>query len=289
MKWLKNRLDENKLFDYYSNLLNEYYVNNFKTLSSGSTVNFKWLAENFLKSRNMYGKNRISGEYLLFDIINDYFTRFLRIKKNLPTEYRDITKIKNVQTLIKIIDEYNDYDDMKKDKNIDLIFFNERWFAFIPKTYEASKKWGWGRYCTSHDEDYYNMHNVNNKSLVYIRNKFDYTKNIAIECFYHNEYQWWTYENDNVLGNEYQLAVELESMDDGFLDVNKIINNIPYITKKDVLEHFLKYLYDNMSIEDINYYLDSDLEEKDLDDMRDAAKINSIEPYELRNNIIESF
>ena len=129
--------------------------------------------------------------------------------------------------MIKVVDDYNDYDTMREDSGLDILFENEKWVVFIPKTFEASNKWGSGRFCTSNDEDDFKYHNINNNSLVYVMHKFDYTKNIVIECFPNRQYQIWNYQDDNTFGGEGKVYQELSDIDDGYLNVDKILYNLP--------------------------------------------------------------
>lgn len=294
MKYLKlfeSFILEGKIEDLvtkYSDEISEYEISTLKEYSNNSSANFQWLLKHYSNDKEKYDEN-IAGINILLDVLDDYFKRYLRIKNNLPFDKRDINSLKSTDELIEVINEYNDYDKMLKDTEIDILFSNEKWVVFIPKTYKASNKWGWGRFCTSHDEGYFNYHNINNESLVYIMHKFDYTKNIVIECFPDRYYQIWNYQDDNTTGDGYVVHKELEDIDDGFLDIDTIIDDLPYIYKDDLIEHLSKILYDSFDIDDINQLLVSEFEEKNQDDIFDYIKNNNyIDIYDLRNDIRDS-
>lgn len=267
----------------YSDVITDHEILNLKDYSQNSSSNFAWLLKNYSKDKLDYDEN-ISGVNILLDVIDDYFKRYLRIKQNLPIEKRDINYLKSTKELIKVVDDYNDYDKMREDKGLDILFENEKWVVFIPKTFEASNKWGWGRFCTSNDEDYYNYHNINNNSLVYVMHKFDYTKNVVIESFPERNYQIWNYQDDNTYGGEGKVYKELSDIDDGYMDVDKVLNSLPEINLESFKEHLIKILF-NFDLEDINELLESDLEYKDYDHIIDFIEDNDINIYSLRSDI----
>lgn len=271
----------NDLIDLYSDKNTDYEIENLKSYSKNSYANLEWLLKNYTKDKLIYGKN-IAGEFILLDVLDDYFKRYLRIKKNLPIDKRDINLLKSTKELIDIVNTYNDYDNMLDDKDLEIITDNLKWVVFIPKTFKASNKWGWNRFCTSNNEDSFKFHNINNMSLVYIKHKFDYTKNTVIECLPQKEYVVWNYQDDNTDCNYYYLSEILDDIDDGFLDIEEIIDNLPNITLQDMKKHLFNLLFD-LKLDYINEILDSEFEEKDYNQI--TKKANSFNIYELRSLI----
>lgn len=288
MKFLKNytyylfegRIEE--LSQKFSGKITDHEISYLKSLAQNSASNFEWLLKHYTQDKKNYEVN-IAGVNILLDVLDDYFTRYLRIKSNLPLDKRDINSLKNTTELIEVINQYHDYDKMLDDKDLQVLFHNEEWIIFIPQTFLASKKWGWGRFCTVHDEDYFHYYNINNNSLVYVRHKFDYTKNLVIECFPGDRYQIWNYQDDNIFGDSRLVSQELSAIDDGFLDIDYIIDRLPSITIKDLRVHLAKLLFEKFNLEDINELLNSNLEEKNYEQI--LNHIQDVDLSELRSNI----
>ena len=278
---LEAKIDE--LVNIYSDKITEYEISQLKDYSQNSSSNFQWLLKHYTNDKTGYSENP-SGVNILLDVLDDYFKRYLRIKKNLPIDKRDINTLKSTKDLITIINQYNDYHDMLEDNNLKILFENVKWVVFIPKTFESSNKWGWGRFCTSNDEDYFHYHNINNESLVYVMHKFDYTKNIVIECFPRGEYQIWNYQDDNTFGGKGKLYTELSDIDDGFLNIDRVISSLPYIDIDALNKHLAKIIYDKFDLDDINELLESDFEEKDYNNILEFIEDNS-NIFDLRSDI----
>ena len=288
LKYIGLFLNEGKLSDLeeaYNNKLNSHEIASLKIYSLNSSSNFAWLLKNYSKDKVNY-KDNPAGVNILLDVLDDYFKRYLRIKSNLPMGKRDINSLKSTYELINLIDEYNDYDKMKEDKGIDILFENEKWVVFIPKTFDASNKWGWGRFCSSSDEGYFHYHNINNKSLVYIMHKFDYTKNIVIEGFPYKEYQIWNYQDDNSWGGEGMVYKELNEIDDGFLNIDKIMSELPDITQNEFTEHLAKII-SKLELEDINTLLETDYEIIDYDNILEYINDEIDNILDLRDDLRE--
>lgn len=257
----------------YNNDISDFEINNLKSLSNNSSIYFNWLLDIYLKDKDRYKEN-IAGVNILLDVLDDYFKKFLRIKNNLPV--KDIQQIKSSKEFILLIDKYNDYNNIENDKNLTLILNNNRWIVFIPHTFDSSAKWGWGRFCSVHDNDYYNLHNVKNKALVYIINKFDYTKHCVIQLK-PNGYMIWDYEDDNYFTDDkYGISHYLfEYIDDGYLNVDEIVDQIPYISENDFINHYYdiimkKYKNKEIDLNDISEILELDeFTETDFSDLKD--------------------
>lgn len=296
MKYIKlfeNFLLEGRIEDLsqkYSDKISDYEILTLKDYSQNSSSNFQWLLKHYSNDMKNYKEN-ITGVNILLDVLDDYFKRYLRIKQNLPIEKRDINSLKSTKELINVVDDYNDYDTMREDSGLDILLENEKWVVFIPKTFEASNKWGWGRFCTSNDEDYFKYHNINNNSLVYVMHKFDYTKNIVIECFPKGEYQIWNYQDDNTFGGEGKVYQELSDIDDGYLNVDRVLYSLPDIDEDDLLNH----LVDLISIYNANYIndilgsdFDTSKEYVDDEDVKNYIEDNNINLYDIRSDIRDS-
>lgn len=281
---LEGKLDN--LSSKYENDLKDYEISFLKDISDNSSVNFEWLLKHYSIDKKNYYDN-IAGLNILLDVLDDYFVRFLRIKKNLPPNYRDINNIKSTYELIEVIDKYNDYDKIKKDKNVDLLLYNEKWIVFIPKNYKSSKKWGWSRFCTSNDKLYFEYHNILHKSLVYVLHKFDYEKNIAIEVYPNEKYQIWNYQDDNSFGDLNKLIYELEEINDGFLLIDEVIEKLPHITMDDMIKHYTIYLIENYELDEINGFINSDFNNKNFELIYNQIK-NNVNFNELIEDLRDS-
>jgi hypothetical protein len=238
-------LKESKIEDLqqkYSGNLDSYEIDNLKEYSNNSSTNFEWLLKNYQIDKNNYDEN-IAGVNILLDLLDDYFKRFLRIKKSLPVDSRDINKIKNTNELIKIVNKHNDFDKINDDPDVDVILNNEEWMVFLPSTYKVSKKWGWSRFCVVNDEASFNFYNVDRKALIYIIHKFDYTKHQIIQIFPDKMFKLWDYQDDNYYCDGYNLYNQLNKIDENglFYDINDIIN-YSYLELADYEEYYAKYL-----------------------------------------------
>jgi len=273
---------ENKIKDK----LSDFEISNLKSLSNNSSIYFNWLLNIYLKDKDKYKEN-IAGVNILLDVLDDYFKKFLRIKNNLPI--KDIQQIESSKQFIKLIDDYNDYNNIENDKNVTLLLNNNRWIVFVPHTFESSQKWGWGRFCSVHDVDYYNLHNVKNDALIYIINKFDYTKHCVIQQK-PNGYMIWDYEDDYYFVTDKRGISEYlhEYLDDGYLNIYKIVGDIPYVGKQDFVNHYYdiiikKYNNDVISLEDIAEILEQD--EFTEDDFSELKKLMSNVINKIPNNL----
>lgn len=290
LKLFENFILEGKIEDLqkqYSSKIDDYEIAMLTTYAENSSSNLQWLLKHYSNDKKNY-KNNIGGINILLDVIEDYFKRYLRIKNNLPVSKRDINSISSTYELIKIIDEYNDYDDMLSDPGVKIIYADEKWIVYLPKTYEASNKWGWNRFCTSRDEDYFDFHNINHESLVYIMHKFDYTKNIAIECLPNGKYQMWNYQDDNSMGNIHSVRDELGDIDDGFLNIDIVVDNLPRIDEDDMIHHLSTLLYNRFDVDDINSIMNSNFEEKSIDDISEYIRDKNMNLYNLESDIHDS-
>lgn len=75
---IESKMEE--LSNLYSNKIDDLEISTLKILSKNSSSNFNWLLKNYTKDRLNYRKN-ISGINTLLDLLDDYFTRYLGIKK----------------------------------------------------------------------------------------------------------------------------------------------------------------------------------------------------------------
>lgn len=123
--------------------------------------------------------------------------------------------------------------------------------------------------------------------MVYIRHKFDHTKNLAIECFMDSKYKVWDYEDDLIFHchSLYVLYIFLNQYNDGFLNVEKILQNLPLITKEDLVSHLVKIMMDYIEIDKINDVLNTDFKEKVYKDIYNYIMNNIHNIYVLRSHI----
>lgn len=289
MKYIEkyyNFIVEGKIKDLgnkYKDKLDEWMFKNLESISNNSSSNLEWLIRIYLQDKGKYKEN-ISGVNILLDVLDDYFKKYLRIKVNLPIKKRDINNIKSSDELIDIVDEYNDYDKIKNDKEVNLLDINEKWIVFIPFTYKSAEKWGWGRFCTSHDETYFEFYNIKDKSLIYVMHKFDYTKNFVLQIE-PNFYTIWDYQDDNYRvydNNELEQHIE-QYYNDGFLDIEELIDKIPYVSEEDYVEHYIDFMRKKL---DINNIYDV-IEEALGDDVEVIEDLEDFESYINFNNIYD--
>jgi hypothetical protein len=265
----------------FKDKLDKFEIDNLKFLSNNSSVYFNWLLFIYLRDKNKYKKN-IAGINILLDVLNDYFKKFLRIKNNLPI--KDIQQIKTSKEFILLIDEYNDYNEIENDNDVTLISNNNRWIVFIPHTFKSSAKWGWDRFCTVNDEGYYNLHNIKNKSLVYIIHKFNYKLNCIIQLKT-NGYVMWDYEDDNYY-TPYKNNVDeylTKYIDDGYLDISNIIDNLPNLSNIDFIDWYYNIIMTKYKNGDFNFETIAEILEVDVFNESDISNLKKLILNNLSN------
>lgn len=278
----------------YDGKLTEFEIDNLKDYANNSSANFEWLLKHYTNDKNNYEEN-MAGVNILLDLLDDYFKRFLRIKNSLPNNNRDINNIKNTNHLIEIVDEHNDFDKINDDKDVDVIINNQEWIVFQTKSYKASKKWGWSRFCSVNDENSYYFYNVNNIALTYIIHKFDYTKHHTLQTYPEHYYKLWDYQDDNFTGNGYSIYHQLYKIDDNNLlgDINDIIN-YSYIDLDDYKTYYAKYLVEKYDIYDVYTFLNinnDDISEEDntkVDYEFALEYINDMDNEEFFNEFLDN-
>jgi hypothetical protein len=240
IKHIDTFLNEGRMDDTqakYEGVLSDVELIRLRQMSENSSMYFEWLLK-------IYVHNNV-----MLDLLNDYFSKFLKIKKNLPTS--DINKIKDFQSLINLVDGYNDFDKIESDNDIKLLLNNEKWLIFIPNTYNAAKKWGWSSFCTSHNEKYFEFHSVK-ETLVYIMHKFENQKNIVVQL-YPDICYIWDYEDNCDLIEWDSIMDKLKEYDDGYLNIS--LGQLKKPSREDFIKHYARFASDNISLDDMNTIL----------------------------------
>ena len=297
IKYYKYYLTEGKMEDVaeqYSTTLDKNDIERCKYISQNSSVYFSWLLKIYTKDKDKYKEN-IAGINILLDLLDDYFLKYLRIKDKLPIERRDILKVTSFKQLMNIVDKYNDYDEIKNDTGVELLVANEKWLVFIPKTFAASKKWGWSRFCTCNDESAFDVYNTKNKGLVYFIHKFKYKLHHIMQLLPRNNCQFWDFEDSNSQTSLNEAYIFLgEYLQDGYLDVTKILDNVPVLSHKDYVDYYvylITKMVDHKTIDEEDYknilMTQNLINKEQLYEYVSNLSFNNLN--ELRNNILEYY
>lgn len=223
-----------QLIHKYKDKISEFVLDNLKRISNESPHNLKWLLENYTKDKNKYKTDPSGASDLLFTL-ETYFKKFLSIKQNLKIS--DINEINDVNELVSIVDKYYNYDELLNSPYADILYSDYNWIYYIPKKYEIVKKFGYSKFCTSRDKDLFELYNVKDSALIYILNKFDYTKNFVLEQSEPGYFKLWDYQDDLVFGNLEDVEMDFINKGDSYFNIGE--NDIPHIDLIDYKEHFI--------------------------------------------------
>ena len=209
---------------YYPNIDDDTYyalIELDPTFKQGSTKfgNYgKWIL-------NLYKQGKLKEED--FYKVTDYLKEFDTKKKNFQN--KDIGQFKSLPDLAKALDGVEDVEktdrqirrDKTKLKEYDIVFKDDKWTIYVPKTYGASRMLGDGTtWCTaSSDESYYNEYSKQGKLYIIISNS-DPTEKYQ---FHFESKQFMDKYDDDILYDVKELI-----NDDKVLDFfSKTVKNIP--------------------------------------------------------------
>jgi len=210
----------------------------------------EWLLKTYVKTEN--------PDYILLSKMTN---EFMNNKKNLSVD--KISEIEGIDNMRKVLNEIVDYDGYKDrftegvgtDNELWVIANTYEYFIYKPYTYETSEEYGnkKGReknWCTAYDEGYFTKHLGEYGGMLYVINKFDDTKDWALEMD-ENHITAWNYEDDS----KYTRS-DLKSL-------------IGFVWKEN--EEPYKILMENID------KIESDIPSVDWDSARESAE------YEMRN------
>lgn len=160
---------------YYPNIDDDTYYTLIEldpTFKKGSTKfgNYgKWIL-------NLYKQGKLKDED--FYKVTDYLKEFDTKKKNFQN--KDIGQFKSLPDLAKALDGVEDVErsdrqirrDKTRSKEYDIVFKDDKWTIYVPKTYGASRMLGDGtQWCTaSSNERYYNEYSKQGNLYILISN-----------------------------------------------------------------------------------------------------------------------
>ena len=167
----------------------DYWVkNNNNTL--------EWLLKIYVNSEN--------PDHIL---LSKMATEFMNNKDNLSIN--KITEIDSIGKMRKVLNELTDYDGYDKrftegkgnSNDLWVLLNTDEWFIYKPYTYEASEEYGnrkerESNWCTTYDKIYFTEHLGPQGGMLYIINKFDPTKDWALEIG-ESTISAWNYEDIN--------------------------------------------------------------------------------------------
>ena len=251
----------------------DYWVkNNNNTL--------EWLLKIYVNSEN--------PDHIL---LSKMATEFMNNKDNLSIN--KITEIDSIGKMRKVLNELTDYDGYDKrftegkgnSNDLWVLLNTDEWFIYKPYTYEASEEYGnrkerESNWCTTYDKIYFTEHLGPQGGMLYIINKFDPTKDWALEIG-ESTISAWNYEDINKY-NSSDIKEIVEKIWNKNEEPYKILmkysdeieDDRPIVNWDDAIEN-AKIEIRNMSIREIaEQYGDSIIfrhvdDEKYLDDKRD--------------------
>jgi hypothetical protein len=282
-----HKLNENKIEDitskYNKIVNNNHEMRALLYTSQNNAVYYEWIIKRFLEEKNNYDDSSGLNEFVV--ILNDYFSKFLKLKQSNKLKVKDIQEIKTFDELKNIINIYYNYGKILTDKNIKRIEYNDYWMSFIPKNFEGSKNNGWIKWCTVYHEPDWDKHFVEPGNLLYLIHKFDPKYNIAIEQITNTKYIIWNWQDESYDAysiQEIEKYIE-NNINDGHLNVSKIIKNVPKIKNKIFAEHWSDKLWDLYNVGAIHtdsverrYGINLDDENLDEDELKNMLSVETL-------------
>lgn len=216
----------------------------------------------------------------------------------------NITQIKDIDQLRKILNEVVNYDDyMSKYKENDIWVLDNsyEYFIFKPYVFEASEEYGYRKdrnnWCTTYDETAFKIHFGKYGGLLYVINKYDPKKDYAFEINSIEHVKIWDYNNKNIKieqGIENSIKSIWKPNEEPYVVLMKIIdklkNDIPEISLNDlkkkaeniILNMSFSEFINNFGISIIFDYID---DKEFLNDVKEEFKYNK----SWTQNIIYNF
>lgn len=141
----------------------------------------EWLLKTYVNTEN--------PDHLL---LSKMATEFMNNKDNLSI--KKITEIESVKKMREVLNEITDYDGYDErftegkgySNDLWVLANTDEWFIYKPYTYEASEEYGnrkerHSNWCTAYDEGHFEEHLGPQGGMLYVINKFDCTKDWALE------------------------------------------------------------------------------------------------------------
>jgi len=133
-------------------------------------------------------------------------TKFHNIKSNLDAEDKNINNNRTVYQLYQVLQQVmKDYSEIEGAGSVDVYVNNEEWVIFTPYEYEVAEEFGHvdprqGRsWCVCYDEKYFKEYFCPDGGIRMIINKFDETKNLALQIEKYGDITVWDYKDESVL------------------------------------------------------------------------------------------
>ena len=201
------------------------------------------------------------------DLLIKYTELFNKNKENF--DIKQINKIDGIEELREVLDELRNFDEAEVNYDSDEIWIienNYEWFIFKPYTYEVSEEYGNNKlrknnWCTTYDENYFDKYFGSDGGLLYMVNKLDPKKDLALEMTTNiiNVWDWQDSNNDtyNTLSQLIEYNTEIPKEVIKILKENKytIEDNLPdfnYETLRDNVRESIR----NSHFDDIYYSYD---------------------------------
>lgn len=248
--------------------------------------NTEWLLKTYIsipKEKKEEINNK--GGKTLEELLLDYSNMFDNNKEKIHEKINDI---KSLDDMKEILDSLRDFDSAKDlfDSNIWILDNSYEWFIFKPYSYEASElgnnKKRESNWCTTYDEEYFNKYLGPKGGLLYICNKLDKTKDIALEMNNEN-INAWNWKDNNIKSDsslEYIINYIFEPDKEPYKilikNINKLENDIPKINFDKLRENAKEQIM-NMGIEELADLYGSYIIFKYLDDDKILSEIRDSE------------
>ena len=197
---------------------------------------------------NLYKQNKLKEED--FYKVTDYLTKFNNKKNNF--ENKDIGQFKSLPDLAQALDNTGDVEktdrqirrDKTKSKEYDVVFEDDKWAIYVPKTYGASRVLGSGtHWCTASSDDRYYKEYTEEGPLYILISKSNPDE----------KYQF-----------HFESKQFMDKYDDDILyDVQELINDknvFRFFTKEIDIDNLpIEFMaFDELSKSDLDKYIDSE-------------------------------
>lgn len=265
--------------------------------------NAEWLLKTY-STISQEKKDEINnkGGRTLEDLLIKYAEMFDNNKDNF--DIKQISKIHSIDEMREILDSLRDFDNAEEDYGDDIWVLDNsyEWFIFKAYTYEASElannKLRESNWCTTYAENHFKDYLGPEGGLIYICNKLDKTKDIAIEKST-DKYNIWDWEDSNIKSDYSFEEVIKKTWSEHEEPYNILMKNISKLDEDfpninwDQARENAKYEYENMSISEIvdiygTYtlfkYVDDD---KFLDEIKDGEYERWYEDWKYESDLLE--
>jgi len=280
--------------------MNEEIFNKFY-----SNKNAEWLLKiysNISEEKKKEIDNK--GGRTLPEILLMYVEMFDNNKDNVSVN--QISEIDSLDEMKQILDELRDFDgaENKYGDDIWVLCNSYEWFTFKPLCYDASElannKLRESNWCTTYDEKFWKTHLGPEGGLIYICNKLDKTKDVAIELNGEIKKTWNWKDYDTIYSSLEELIKDTwQSFEEPYniliSNIKKLKNDIPTIdydkARENAIDEIMNweyYRYNDL----VNYstyvwrHIDDD---RFLSDIKDNEYERYQDEWKYENNLIERF